>query len=105
MRPAVRADDIPRRLHERASVFRLFHPGECPVPIPRAAEYRVAVHERRARGGDGQAQHFVMSKVFRVVCNCARATGGQIDVTPSRSVEVVSDRLSQGTYRAALAMS
>ena len=46
--PASAADDVPRRLHERASSFRPLHPGECASVPLRAAEHRVTVQERPA---------------------------------------------------------
>ena len=46
--PARAADDVPRRLHERASSFRPLHPGECASVPLRAAEHRVTVQERPA---------------------------------------------------------
>ena len=46
--PASAADDVPRRLHERASSFRPLHPGECASVPLRAAEHLVTVQERPA---------------------------------------------------------
>ena len=58
--PASAADDVPRRLHERASSFRLRHPGDCASVPLRAAEHRVTVqerpaHERELEPEDGHA--------------------------------------------------
>ena len=57
--PASAADDIPRRLHERASSIRLLHPGECASVPLRAAEHRVTVQERPAheREHERETQH------------------------------------------------
>ena len=57
--PASAADDVPRRLHERASSFRPLHPGECASVPLRAAEHRVTVQERPAheREHERETQH------------------------------------------------
>ena len=65
--PASAADDVPRRLHERASSFRPLHPGECASVPLRAAEHRVTVQEGPAheREDERETEHGYPAALMR----------------------------------------
>ena len=99
--PASAADDVPRRLHERASSFRPLHPGECASVPLRAAEHRVTVQEGPAheREDEREAEHDPARLMREGIADDKEATDTRQDDDVLHVPQLCLTQLSQCTVR------